>query len=457
MSSKIKDELNNELKRAYKLEESETRRALLLSLFEKLKEINDDKDIHNYIWANRDLPLRMFTNKELQSMPKLASIWTGNADTGAIDYAKDFGEDWENEFESIPLSKIQFIADKYGRDARQMINEMAEQATKQRRKDIANDGSAAGYVTKFVAPRAVEAVERGESPSGKDVVLDVAENVAYAAPWATVFKPFARLGNAGRIAQGTAGNALTPTIMETADAIAYDDSNPRGNFSPTDVATQTAVNATTPLVLRSLLRGAGRFVNSNKLANKFDDFATADRTTRSDITSELRNLQKEAMVKAENAKFANNYTNPPLKTRADKLLYSDKDVAKKDILNKLNDYAKELEVYKKIPTIKPSTKFTDEEVKLIATDPDLQKFIYMDVNYPQLLNNERLAKEEAIKNYLTNQFGSYWYDEQSPWTRIPVAGQAINKYFKDKEESAKRKATESRILDTLRAKYGDLR
>lgn len=425
-------------------------------LADVIDRIEDDVDVANYLSSGRGYYTKMYTTPDLEAMPEFRNALYSDLKTGEVDLNKEFGEDWYKNYEQIPSDQIKFVADKQGVSYNKLVNAMAEQATKQRRKDIANDGSAAGYVTKFVAPRAVEAVERGESPSGKDVVLDVAENAAYAAPWATVFKPFARLGAAGRIAQGTAGNALTPTIMETADAIAYDDSNPRGNFSPTDVATQTAVNATTPLVLRSLLRGAGRFVNNNKFAKNVDDYASVDRQTRNDVTSELRNLQKEALTKAELAKSANSYSNPPLKARADKLLYSDKDVAKKDVLNKLNDYAKELEVYKKT-SIKPSTTFTDEEVKLIATDPELQKFIYMDVNYPQLPSVADLAKEEAIKNYLTNQFGTYWYDEQSPWTRIPVAGQAINKYFKDKEESAKRKATESRILDTLRAKYGDLR
>lgn len=424
-------------------------------LADVIDRIEDDVDVANYLSSGRGYYTKMYTTPDLEAMPEFRKALYSDLKTGEVDLNKEFGEDWYKNYEQIPSDQIKFVADKQGIAYDKLVKAMSEEATKKRRQDIAHEG-ATGMLLSAFSPRQQDAIARGEEPSNTDYALDVGQNVLYAMPWATVFKPFARLGAAGRIAQGTAGNAATPFITEAADAITYDDSNPRGSFSPADVASQTAVNVATPMLLRSLLRGAGRFVNNNKLAKYVDDFASADRQTRNDVTRELRNLQKEAMVKAENATFANNYANPPLKTRADRLLYSDKDAYKKDILNKLNDYSKELEVYKKT-SIKPSTKFTDEEVKLIATDPDLQKFIYMDVNYPQLPSVADLAKEEAIKNYLTNQFGSYMYEEQSPWTRIPVAGQAINKYFKDKEESAKRKATESRILNTLRAKYGDLR
>lgn len=428
-------------------------------LADVIDRIEDDVDVANYLSAGRGYYTKMYTTPDLEAMPEFRNALYSDLKTGEVDLNKEFGEDWYKNYEQIPSDQIKFVADKQGIAYDKLVKAMGEEATKQRRKDIAHDG-ATGTILAAFSPRQQEAIARGEEPSATDYALDVGQNVLYAAPWANVAKPFLRLNLAGKAVQGVAGNVATPFITEVADEIAYDDYNPRGKFSPTDVATQAAVNVSTPMVLRGLLRGLGRATSgkASDFANKYENFAT-DRQTRNDVANELRNLHNAALVKAEHAKSANNYANPPLKTRADKLLYSDKDVAKKDILQKLNDYANEIEFYKKNPTlaVKPSTTFTDEEVKLIATDPELQKFIYMDVDYPQLPSVSALAKEEAIKNYLTNQFGSYWYEEQSPWTRIPVAGQAINKYFKDKEESAKRKATESRILDTLRAKYGDLR
>lgn len=425
-------------------------------LADVIDKIEDDVDVANYLSSGRGYYTKMYTTPDLEAMPEFRNALYSDLKTGEVDLNKEFGEDWYKNYEQIPSDQIKFVADKQGIAYDKLVKAMSEEATKQRRYDIAHDGTAAGVITKFVAPRAVEAVERGESPSGKDVVLDVAENVAYAAPWATAFRPFARLGNVGRIAQGTAGNALTPAIMETADAIAYDDSNPRGNFSPTDVASQTAVNATTPLVLRSLLRGAGRFVNNNKLADKFDNFATTDRTTRSDMPRIIYKERADEVNKAveyEIGKLMPQTTS--FRQAAANLDYAaakETNELRQSILAKLDLHFNGLPNGRKYPLL-----FTDNELALISKDPVLSKYIDADKGFVNLPTNESLAKEEAIKNYLTNQFGSYWYDEQSPWTRIPVAGQAINKYFKDKEESAKRKATESRILDTLRAKYGDLR
>ena len=63
----------------------------------------------------------------------------------------------------------------------------------------------------------------------------------------------------------------------------------------------------------------------------------------------------------------------------------------------------------------------------------------------------------TIKNYATNKVGDYWYDQQSPWTRVPVVGTKIEARFKEQAKEEEQRALEQAILDELRKKYGDPR
>lgn len=416
-------------------------------LYDIIDQMESDVDVANYISSGKGYYSKMMSNKDLEGMPEFRKTLYSDLKTGEVDLNKEFGDNWYNEFESIPSDQIKFVADKQGVSYGKLLNDMAKQATEKRRQDIAKDGSLSGYITEFVAPRSVEAIERGESPSVSDAFLDIGQNVAYAVPWGRISAPLARLGFAGKLGQGTIGNAATPLIMESADALVYDDST-RGKWKLGDVITESTVNATTPWLLRGAMMGAGKLTTGKgrDLVNKWMQLGT-DRTTKEDVPDLLTELNNKQFIKDMANVKAEKYPNTvSLIRRADAAAYNKEAAAlRESVINKLD-------TYQQMPyTGEP--KFTQEELKLIATDPEIRKLVDTDI----LPTNRQLRTEEEIKNYLTNQAGTYWYDEESPWTRVPVVGTRIDKYIKDKEKEEQSQAKRDSILLDVLTKYGEPR
>lgn len=416
-------------------------------LYDIIDQMESDVDVANYISSGKGYYSKMMSNKDLEGMPEFRKTLYSDLKTGEVDLNKEFGDNWYNEFESIPSDQIKFVADKQGVSYGKLLNDMAKQATEKRRQDIAKDGSLSGYITEFVAPRSVEAIERGESPSVSDAFLDIGQNVAYAVPWGRISAPLARLGFAGKLGQGTIGNAATPLIMESADALVYDDST-RGKWKLGDVITESTVNATTPWLLRGAMMGAGKLTTGKgrDLVNKWMQLGT-DRTTKEDVPDLLTELHNKQFIKDMANVKAEKYPNTvSLIRRADAAAYNKEAAAlRESVINKLD-------TYQQMPyTGEP--KFTQEELKLIATDPEIRKLVDTDI----LPTNRQLRTEEEIKNYLTNQAGTYWYDEESPWTRVPVVGTRIDKYIKDKEKEEQSQAKRDSILLDVLTKYGEPR
>lgn len=416
-------------------------------LYDIIDQIESDVDVANYIASGKGYYTKMLSNKDLEGMPEFRKTLYSDLKTGEVDLNKEFGDNWYNEFESIPSDQIKFVADKQGVSYGKLLNDMAKQATEKRRQDIAHEG-VPGFLMSAFTPRRQEAIARGEEPSLTDTELDIAQNALYMAPWARVSAPLARLGSIGNAIQGIAGNAITPTVMETADAALYNDDNPRGEFKPGDVITETAVNMTAPWILRGSIMGAGKLATGKgrDLANKWMQYGT-NRTTKEDVPDLLTELNNNQFVKDAVNFEAEKYPNTvSLIRRADAAAYNKEAAAlRESVINKLD-------TYQQMPyTGEP--KFTQEELKLIATDPEIRKLVDIDI----LPTNQELAGEEAVKNYLTNEFGSAWYDEESPWTRVPVVGTRIDKYMKDKEKKEQSQAKRDSILLDVLTKYGEPR
>lgn len=123
-----------------------------------------------------------------------------------------------------------------------------------------------GIASGFFTPRMNESVQRAETPYNvKDIALDLGENFLMAAPLGTAGTATGRLamklapeaikGTAGKLAgkavRNIGFNSIVPVATEGLDAAAYDDpENPRSEFNWGDVATGTAVNIGTPLMIR---------------------------------------------------------------------------------------------------------------------------------------------------------------------------------------------------------------
>lgn len=221
MASKIKQNILAELKEAYdNLPESSMKSKLLEGLINSVAKLDDDKAIVNTIWANKDLPLRMFTTDELKLMPSFNTLLIGEPYKDKIDLDKAFGKDWYKNTAGIPYNKIALVAAKEGRSPNTVLNEITEEATKRNRYDIAHEG-VLGTVLPFIAKRTQEAIERGETPSGWDVGLDVGETALQAVPYG---RAAGFIGNkAGKfLLSKLLSNATAPVLTEAADAAVYD-------------------------------------------------------------------------------------------------------------------------------------------------------------------------------------------------------------------------------------------
>ena len=143
MASKIKKQIQDEiLNVATLLDDGSMKKSLLEGLYNQIAKYDDDKDIVNTVWANKDLPLRMFTNDELGMMPGLSNIIIGERYDKKIDYDKAFGKDWYKNTSEIPYNQIALVAAKQGRDPKQVIQEMTDEAIQKNRYDAAHEGVA---------------------------------------------------------------------------------------------------------------------------------------------------------------------------------------------------------------------------------------------------------------------------------------------------------------------------
>lgn len=116
-------------------------------------------------------------------------------------------------------------------------------------------------------PRSLESMEAGRPVSGKDIGLDVAEDLLMAAPLGWGAGAFTRGANVGkRVASGIIANAIVPTGMEGLDAAVYkpEENLDRSVFQPTDAAMGTVTNLTAPYMLNRITGRGGRILGFGK-------------------------------------------------------------------------------------------------------------------------------------------------------------------------------------------------
>lgn len=513
MASKIKEKVQDELMEMYDLTNSETKRSLLLALYEDIDKQDDDRNIRNILWANRDLTTRMFTGPEFQVMPSVAEIVTGEPITDNFDYDKQFGKDWYKDFENIPLSKIQFVADKSGRDWQELNKEMADEATKRLRADIATgkDGDlmdrAAGFVTNMVFPRGTEAVARGEEPTAKDYIGDIGQNVLYATPWGGIARGLGATSKVGgALIRGAASNVTAPLASEVYDTAVYDEENPRGDFSVADVAGGTATNVIAPAILRGTAAQAGRLVPA---AREFNEFATGQ--TAKEIAQEQlgkyryvpirmaddptvsvgqRALAKEMKQLSETdpALYRVLTGNPqgPIPKGSRWATIQDIVAAEgKSIEEKAKNYLSsrgfngtsyiapdgriftadtpaELITILQQHNVSVPTDLMVHSVKPAHPYGPVSKTImnYYDESAAARAaegakTGMQIAKEEAVKNYLTNTIGDKLAEEGKVYSRIPLVGRFVQQYVDERDKEAAEEAVRQEIERKYRIIFGE--
>lgn len=456
MASKIKETLLKEIReQANRYEKGKTKRALLEGLYAKIKGYDNDVDIINTVWANRDLPLRMFTEPELKHMPGFNNLLIGEPRTGEVNLEKAFGKGWEEDFENIPYNQIALVAEKNGVDPNELLNYLATEATSRRRKEIAHEG-VLGTIMPFLAQRTQEAIERGETPSPADVTLDLGQTVLEATPYGRAAKivnnPIAR-----NIIGGVISNTAAPLLTEAADAALYDDDK-RGKFNIADVGTGTLVNT----MGANFLRLGGALLNkvgANKISNVLMNLG--NRESREDAAKAVQGMLTNQRAASELAKkyydvekgaFKPEYPNIPNELKAKVLAYvdnMDNNAVKEEILKKLyktNPVTKE----QKLAYETYTPEFLDNEIRFMMKDPELSRYISGDHGFYRLPTNAQLSAEEGVKNLITNKLGGYQQEQGKALTKLPFGlGIAIQKSIDEsKEEEEYQKA-----IDDLYNKY----
>lgn len=225
-----------------------------------------DEDFKEYLYVNRkyfkqNMPAAV---EEIEGFDDYVSVepkWKAEN----IDYKKVTGSDdalSDDKFYSYDMKDMENFGRKVGMTGKEFLAQMQKDKVEKDRKLIAHgedEGgwlespksfvkNAGGALMNLMAPRTQEAIERGEEPQAKDYLLDQAENLAEAVPMGKIMKvgkavkPFAL--------KNVAANTVVPLGKEVADAIAYDEENPRGGLDWADVAKGAAVNVVMPRALR---------------------------------------------------------------------------------------------------------------------------------------------------------------------------------------------------------------
>lgn len=447
-----------------------------VDLARQIDQIDNDVDVANYINSSKLYYTKTMPSKDLAGMPKFSSALFGELKTGKVDYNKEFGEDWYNKFEEIPYQEIEFVANKQGVNPKDLILKMGEEATKKRREDISKgdnpDASikdkVGGTALSLFGRRQQEAIARGEDPELRDYAGDIGEQALYFAPYGAIAKGISAGSKIGKVLT-LGSNAVAPLASESYDTIAYDDSNPRGDFSLSDVAAGTATNAVAPWLIKGGAMGVGKWLNKPNFNRAVMEYANADRPIREDRISRLlgglRN-SPQSTIKKYNTQINKSPEDASKKLTADQLAEGFKyDNAYKVKYDKL--YAKlaarQGTVFKDNPnksfkvgdaTIsynEAMKDFTQDELQFIVNDPDLRKMLPSEISNMPTLGD--VAGQEASKNYITNQYGNIWAEDRDPWTRLGYPGVVISNKLKNDKSKEEAKLLEEGILEELRHKY----
>lgn len=380
--------------------------------------------------------------------------------------------------------------------------------------NIANE--IGGTLLTLFGRRQQEAIERGEEPELKDIAGDVGEGLLYAAPLGRIAQP---ISIPAKMAYSGVTAAAVPHITELYDAAVYDDKkNPRSEYSEADALVGTGVNLVAPYAIRELGEGVGRITNSPKITKIWGQLAEGK--SADDVINEaeaVRNRIGRNRGRVSQPGTAGDLTPAYYKEAASagelttakenqlmKSLSKEQGVttpnqqalnaAIKDpsILNNEN-----LTIYKKTGNVKYNSELTNvdkyspaewttlvkamknkektylwhgqrkqvpdmKDVKA-ALNPDFVKN-YQNSPYATsmfLKSGRELTGEDAIKNYLTNQFGNFTYADKS--INIPglsVLPIDINQYVKDyRADKERQDAIEQsrKRLPTLQSLYGNLK
>lgn len=433
-----------------------------------------------------------------------------------------------DKMDQLSYRDIDFVARKNGMTGKELIHDMTNAKIARDRENIAHgrwrkDASIpenivneiGGTALTLFGRRQQEAIARGEDPALKDYAGDIGEQVAYAAPLGRIARPISTLAKAG-YGLGTA--AAVPHISELYDAIVYDDeNNPRSNFSEVDALMGTGVNVAAPALIRGVGKRIGQYT-SPKITKAWGELAEGK--SADDVINEVKKKYKPAKIQnADNPdvpgdvrKEAQDWKSVVAADKAleealtarEPLVYKIAREKGNNLGEKANNYVK-----KKYPqggytmlgvsdeangptperlydmvtksglesnpeltdAVNGLGRFVPEVRARYEANPNVVSTRLMNV-YDKLGLSEaekvksakQLLIEDALKNYLTNQFGEFTYGDEN--VNLPFLyltnnfGIDVNEKLKEhrkeqKREKAKEESKER--LPNLQRIYGNLK
>lgn len=496
LSSKLIEEINNS---NYK------NNQLLKGLAEQVKGMSD-KDLREYLWVSRSVIDNRMTKPMLDALPSLEKYIREEPTFGVEkkDYDKMFGVEnaLDKAFDgTLNYKDVEYRARQNGMTGKQLMNQMTKDKIDLDRKRIAHGEDLGGWLESpesfahnlggsimgIFGRRQREAVERGDDITTKDILGDAGEQALYMVPMGKVVQA----ASVPAKAAWTLGSAaVVPTLSEIYDHVVYPDDNPRGGSfitedgsidkdkligSGMDIALGTGTNLAAPYGLRMLGR-LGRRASLDNFARPLAELGegeTAKEASERVKSSfgNIRSVAPEERIKLPGKEWeASKEASDLFRTNPRK--WSQINVPPKDAKATLFDIAS---VKGKPSTVKmPDGKevkkgeslYTKYEAWLkknkLPKDTPINEVLGWGSNDKSFISEEAmkmyndlglnateglsskadLVKSDALKNYLTNQFGNFTYGDQN--INLPflsygsMFGVDLNKNLREMKEKKKR-------------------
>lgn len=476
--TKLREELEGQLS-SNAAENPSFRDEVIFGLLDLMDQTESDIELQELLRVQNSFLSQTVEAKGMPTFSKALHTEPAWGKEKTLDMKKMFGENALDEWMKVPWADIKYMAEQYDMDPMVLAKELREQGGKERRRKIAHGEDLGGWfaspasfahnlggsIMTLLAPRAQEAIERGEDPEFKDYALDALQNAAYTLvkipgsgkALSAIQKSAPKVGaminsTGGKLAGGLASNARNPILMEVADDIAYDDEeNARSDASLSDVITGTGVNVLAPI----LTKGVGM-----KLSSLNQGFGKKDRTigkmlenwgegeTPAEIADKihydwLKGQEKQALEKVLPGSLSQEtWKNLPgarkLSLYEDRILRGIASQPGKNFREKFAKFEKTLS-----PTEKEHLKFKYSIEDLVA--------LYRESGYPIAEGAKTATQrqmEQGSAGFLVNELGDNVYSDNKSriGVMLPYIGEALEaleeKQAEDEYNRNKRKAFE---------------
>ena len=418
-------------------------------LLESLEKVPEE-DVAKWAIANQNA-INFYLNDKENTSYRLAN----GKEPDWIPEPKDFMKMFNDpkiltRWKEIPDERLEFIAEENGMNVDDLKQQLEKESLIQSRKDQMRGTNT---LQQIFTPRLYEKrLKEGVDTDilGKELALDILENGLYmlnpAGKLASIPKIAQMLGKGGKALNFVGSAAGNPAIMESLDAIAYDDDDEsgRGQFNTGDVIAGTATNVGAPLSVKLGAAGIGRMFGGMGKPEKFSryiwDFGNGG------FADELAKIQKNNEIFGKLKKTVESEGLGAL-TKEERKFYEEwgkaynpeKDKLREEILK---SDGKTLEQKRSSYYEKKNGKPEEKAVKKANSDEfakDIESSNYASLEGTK--NDKQILGERMFMNWLVNKYGDVGYDSKKNSSLVGFGklGELYEEYMKDIERENARK------------------